>query len=45
MTENANKQAAAPTDNQNEQECCELYGEYCYPCAGEQAQQEAPKSS
>jgi len=21
-----------PYQNDKEQECCELYGEYCYPC-------------
>ena len=23
----------ASDQNQHEQECCELYGEYCYPCS------------
>ena len=32
MTKKQSKQTA-PNRNQHEQECCELYGEYCYPCS------------
>ena len=31
MAEKERKQKASK-QKQNDQECCELYGEYCYPC-------------
>ncbi len=37
-----------PYPNDKEQECCELYGEYCYPCGptnetGKQNRHTAPR--
>jgi len=42
MIEKRRKEAKALHDTR-EQECCELYGEYCYPCV--QPTTESPKAA